>query len=318
MKSNKKKILIGLLVSILFIYFIIKNVDLSIIWINIQGLSWYLYVVILVIYLVNLVLRTFRWQIVIQPISEVKFVDIFKALVYGYMLNQILPVKVGEVARAEYLTRKNKVSRSSMLGTVAVERVFDMLVVLLFFGISVLFSETVMNRMESSWLPVSLLIVGFILIIIIFLNLNFFKYFTTHLPIKLNKFIDGVIDNLSYSFKIFYSIKNVFKISIITLLVWLLTCLSCYLIVNELGIQIPYYAYFFIVSAGTFGMIIPSTSGNIGVYHGVAMAALMLFMVSKEEALSYAIISHAFDFIPNIVLGTILYFSNFNKSLSHV
>lgn len=316
--NNKIKILIGLLISIVFIYFIFLNVDLSEIWQNLRSLSWYLYLVLLVIYLINLMLRTLRWQIVIQQAHKVKFKHIFKALVYGYMLNQLLPIKVGEVARAEYLTQKNHINRSFMLGSVAVERVFDMLVIVFFFGISVLFSDTVMSRLESNWMPVFILLVGFILIIILFLNLEILKNISKYLPNKLRKITDSVIDNLNKSFKIFYSLKNVFKISVVTIVVWILTCLSCFLIINELGIQIPFYAYFFIVSAGTFGMIIPSTSGNIGVYHGVAMASLMLFMVSKEQALSYAIIAHAFDFLPNVILGTVLYFSNFNKPISHV
>jgi len=54
-------------------------------------------------------------------------------------------------------------------------------------------------------------------------------------------------------------------------------------------------------------MIIPSTSASVGVYHAVAMGALMVFMVPKTEALTFAIIAHAFDFLPSVILGAVIF-----------
>jgi uncharacterized membrane protein YbhN (UPF0104 family) len=88
---------------------------------------------------------------------------------------------------------------------------------------------------------------------------------------------------------------------VVSIIIWSITLVMFFIIMKDLSISIPFYAYFFIVSAGTFGMIIPSTSANVGVYHAVAMGSLMLFMVPKEQALSFAIIAHAFDFFPNII-----------------
>jgi uncharacterized membrane protein YbhN (UPF0104 family) len=99
----------------------------------------------------------------------------------------------------------------------------------------------------------------------------------------------------------------------LTLLVWFGILISCSLILFGVGITLPFYAYIFIVSVGALGMVIPSSPANVGVYHAVAMGAVMLFMVDKETALTYAIISHAADLIPNVMFGL---FVSIDRSLS--
>jgi len=228
-------------------------------------------------------------------------------LVYGYMLNQLLPAKMGEAGRAEYLARNSKLGRSFLLGSIVAERIFDMMVIVLFLAVSVGFSETVKRNIKSNYLFVLLLFVGFIAAFILLYNINIVKNFTHYLPQKAEAFINRIVNNVAKSFSMFNSFKKVALIFIITLIIWSITCLMFFFIINDLGITVPFYAYFFIVSAGTFGMIIPSTSANVGVYHAVAMGALMIFMVQRGQALSFAIIAHAFDFFPSIIMGGIIF-----------
>jgi uncharacterized protein (TIRG00374 family) len=232
---------------------------------------------------------------------------VFRGLAYGYMLNQLLPVKMGELARAEYIARKESTSRSFMLGTIAVERVYDLLVVFLFFLASIFFSNMLLGHVSSNLLQVALFCAVAIVAVVMIYNLKWLKYPAQLLPEKARKFVLKVINNLNDSFYCLKDSKIFLKSTALTLSVWALTLLSFYLIACDLGIQIPACAYLFIVSAGTFGMIIPSTSANIGVYHAVAMGALMIFSVSREQALSFAIIAHALDFFPGVLTGGIFY-----------
>ncbi len=73
-----------------------------------------------------------------------------------------------------------------------------------------------------------------------------------------------------------------------------------------MGVSLPFHAYFFIVAVSSMGMVIPSSPGNIGVYHAIAMGAIMLFMVNKDTALAIAILANIFDLIPSIILGTLV------------
>jgi len=304
--KQKVKIFVGIILSILAIIIIIFTVDLREVWKNLQNISWIIMVAVLSLYLVNMILRSIRWQMIIAQKLKTKLYLVFKSMVYGYMLNQLLPLKLGEIGRAEYLTRKSKGSRSFLLGSIAVERIFDVLIIVIFLGFSILFSETVMNNLKSNIISVILLLITFAGAVIIFFNLNIVKKFTRYLPSKFELFANHVIDNIVQALSIFNSFWKVLNVFLVSLIIWSLTCFSFFLIFKDIGITIPFYAYFFIVAAGTFGMIIPSTTANVGVYHAVSMGALMIFMVPKEQALSFAIVAHAFDFFPSVILGGII------------
>ncbi len=279
-----------------------------------RKLSWEIVAIAIIVYIAGMLVRALRWFLIISTRGKVAFYTVFKGLVYGYMLNQLLPAKIGEVARAEYLTRKSTPGRSFLLGTIGAERIFDMVIILLFLGISIVFSETIMSKIQAQWISIALIIVGLGVLIFLLHNVHLLKKLTRFLPAKIKGFVDRVLDSLGESFNVFKSFGSIFKILLLTLLIWLLTCLVFFLIIQDLHIEVPFYAYFFIVSAGTFGMIIPSTSANVGVYHAVAMGALMLFMVPKAEAISFAILAHAFYFFPAIILGVKLFgFSQIRK-----
>jgi len=307
--KEKNKLTLGLLISVLSILLIIVFVDLKAVWKNLQKLSWHTAVFISSLYLINMLFRAIRWRNIIRTNRKVdiQFMLVFKALIYGYALNQLLPLKIGEVGRAEYLTRRNKESRSLLLGTIVVERIFDVIIIIIFLGFSILFSDTVMSSFRSNVASVIIMIISFTGAVILFINLQFLKKITGCFPDKIEVFLNKIIDNIVHPLAIFNSSWRVVSVLLISLVIWSLTCFSFALIITDIGIEIPFYAYFFIVSAGTFGMIIPSTSANVGVYHAVSMGALMIFMVPKEQALSFAILAHAFDFFPSIVLGGILF-----------
>lgn len=305
-RNRRLSVFIGIVISLIAVVGILYFVDLNEVWQNLRKLSWEIIAVAIFVYGLGMVVRALRWFLIIAIRQKVSFYTVFKGLVYGYMLNQLLPAKIGEVARAEYLTRKSTPGRSFLLGTIAAERVFDMVVILLFLGISIVFSETIMSKIQAQWISVVVIVFGLTALIFLLHNVHLLKKITRYLPGKARGFTDRVLNNLALSFNVFKSIGSIFKILLLTLLIWLLTCLVFFLIIQDLDIEVPFYAYFFIVSAGTFGMIIPSTSANVGVYHAVAMAALMLFMVPKAQALSFAILAHAFDFFPAIIMGTSL------------
>jgi len=303
MSKKHIKIIVGFFLSLLAIIGIVYFVDLDIVWLNLRKLSWKSIVIISLLYIANIMVRTYRWRLIISTRELIKFNTIFKGIVYGFMLNQLLPAKAGEVARAEYVARNASPGRSFLLGSIVAERIFDMIVIILFLGISVIFSQTIMEKIHSQWIVFLILFIGLIVILLLLNNVNYINKVIRFLPESLRKFIDRVLINIAQSFQVFSSFRLLIRTFLLTLLIWLLTCLVFYIIIQDLEISVPFYTYFFIVSAGTFGMIIPSTSANVGVYHAVAMGALMLFMVPKEQALSFAILAHALDFIPAVVLG---------------
>jgi glycosyltransferase 2 family protein len=251
------------------------------------------------------------------------FFFVFKALSIGYMINNLLPAKVGELARMEYIKRKKNISRSFLLGTIFIERLIDLVIVFLFLLVSFVFSD-----LAKSLSKINISIIGIILFFIalsvFFLSSpEFTLKLTSFLPAKINGFIKKYIYSFTESRK-FINNKNVLvRIVIQSVIIWSLTLLSSFLILKGLKVYLPFYGYFFLIAVGVLGLVIPSTSGGIGVFHAIATAALVMLGVKTEIALAYAIISHALDFLPNVFVGLIISFyegfsiRNYQRSDSH-
>jgi uncharacterized protein (TIRG00374 family) len=77
----------------------------------------------------DLALRALRWQRLLRPIATVRYPPMLGYLLVGYLANNILPARLGELVRSHYLGDREGISRASALGTVVVERVVDLVAV---------------------------------------------------------------------------------------------------------------------------------------------------------------------------------------------
>src|SRR5262249_50476926 len=88
------------------------------------------------------VLRAIRWQYLLKPIGSAGFGVAFRTTVIGFAANGMLPARVGEVLRPYLLARHERLSVPSTFATIILERLLDLLIVLLFFGLFLLFFDT--------------------------------------------------------------------------------------------------------------------------------------------------------------------------------
>ena len=90
------------------------------------------------LYWVELVFRIQRWRLLVQPIKPLRFGQIADAFLVGYAANNVMPARLGELVRADYIGRRHGVSRFSAVSTIVIERSFDLLVVTLCAGLGAL------------------------------------------------------------------------------------------------------------------------------------------------------------------------------------
>lgn len=314
--NKKLKIAIGLIISISLIIYLFYNIEFNSVKNALLTFNRNVLIILALIYVVGIVLRSIRWQLLIKQRKTIVGVLIFKALVIGYMVNNLLPAKVGELARVEYLKQKENIGRSYLLGSVFIERLLDIIIVIIIFVSSLLFSKTSKEVFSYNQWIIYLLAGVIILFVYFMLKPQIIKWFIKFLPNKQKKRFEQIVSSFTKAINFINNKRLLSGISFLSILIWGLTLLSVYLILWGLKVTLPFYAYFFVIAAGVLGVIIPSTSGGIGVYHAISTGALLLFNVVPEKALAYSIIAHAFDFFPNIVLGLGILFNesiNFNK-----
>jgi glycosyltransferase 2 family protein len=304
--NKTTKVIIGFIVSTGLVIFLFYKIDFASVLQTILKFNAWVLLVLLAVYIIGMGLRTSRWQILIGQRNPISFLLVFKALVIGYMINNLFPAKVGELARMEYLKRKKGIGRSFLLGTIFMERLIDLMLVLLIFAFSLVFSQSGRTMfLHNKWIFLLMII---LMAVSIYLMLRPGKIirFLSLLPEKIRFYLEKVIRSFSESISFAADRKLLFWVSVYSLFIWALTLLTSFLILSGLDVYLPFYGYFFVIAVGVFGLVIPSTSGGIGVFHAIATTALLFLGVAPEKALAYAIIAHAFDFFPNVIIGFVI------------
>ncbi|MHB8376095.1 MAG: lysylphosphatidylglycerol synthase transmembrane domain-containing protein, partial [Dehalococcoidia bacterium] len=90
-----------------------------------QDADWRLALLSLPIYFLGLFVRTVRWQYLLRPVKKVSAFRLYPVVIIGLMANNVLPARAGEFARAYVLGQRERISKTTSLGTIAVDRLFD-------------------------------------------------------------------------------------------------------------------------------------------------------------------------------------------------
>lgn len=119
---------LGVLVSLVCLFLVVRGVDLGRTW-DVLREAHPAWVGLAVVALAgDVVLRGVRWQRLIAPIHRVAFPRLLAYMLVGYLANNVLPARLGELVRSHYLGDREGISRTTTLGTVVVERVVDIAV----------------------------------------------------------------------------------------------------------------------------------------------------------------------------------------------
>jgi uncharacterized protein (TIRG00374 family) len=129
---------IGIAISVVAIWRVLAGVDLAQTWEIIRGAIPAWLVLSIGLTATDITLRAVRWQRLVRPLAVVRFVPILSYLLVGYLANNILPARLGELVRSHYLGDREGISRASSLGTVVVERVVDTAVVVAIGAVAIL------------------------------------------------------------------------------------------------------------------------------------------------------------------------------------
>jgi len=303
--------------SLVLMYFAFKNVSISILAEGLHKANYSWLALSLSVGILAFLLRALRWRLLIEPLGyKPSVANAFHAVAIGYLVNFALP-RAGEVSRCGILRKTEKIPFESLVGTVIVERTFD-LVCLLILLASVFFIEVdvfgnfiynlavePLNRklvgLGGSYLPfvATLGLTSGLLLICYRYRHQLRKY---RFIAKLFKLAKGVLMGIKTGFTMERRVEFV----IYTLLIW-----SCYLIMTWVVFYtIPATSHLgiadalFILAVSSIGMTVP-VQGGFGAFHIAVSLGLTLYGVSKEDGLLYATISHESQAIGTIIIGLI-------------
>ena len=165
---------IGIIVSLLFFGILVYRIDLGDIADNLRVANYFYIVPAIILYFISVWFRTLRWQLLLAPMKNVPVRRLYPVVIVGYMANNLLPVRLGELVRSYYLGHREGVSKSAGLATILVERVFDGLTLLFFLFLSSLalpFRSIVQALADDAGVPALTLILAATVPFIVVLSL---------------------------------------------------------------------------------------------------------------------------------------------------
>jgi uncharacterized protein (TIRG00374 family) len=308
---------ISLLITLLFLFLAFRNVDLQKAFhLLFSRVSLGYFLLFIFLFLFTNLVRAVRWRYILLNVKEdVSLANLFGAMMIGYGVNAIVP-RLGEFYRAFFLGKWEGVSRSSMFGTVIVERLVDLLVLFLSVVISVaVYSGDIYKQVP--WLKDTLLwgslIIGILIMLLVLLGASGEKSYSGFVKLvgkfsasaakQLNEIFEALVLGIS-SLKGTKNIGLVIFLSVIVMLLYGLNSLVGFYMLDMEAINVVNYKMAWILmTISAFGIIIP-TPGGIGSYHAIVIFVLtVLFNFGEDISATYAILTHFISYVGFISLA---------------
>ncbi|WP_017733269.1 lysylphosphatidylglycerol synthase transmembrane domain-containing protein [Nafulsella turpanensis] len=267
--------------------------------------------------LLSYLLRAYRWNLLLAPIGyRPGFVPTFLATMVGYLANLLLP-RFGEVVRCGMLKRSDAVPVSASLGTVLVDRAFDLLALLSIVGMALFLEFDVLKDFlaqifqgegtdsSSQGFFFYYLLAGVVLVAGL-LWVIYRLYRVQILQHALYQKASGFVRELLAGVMSVRKLESPVGFWLSTILIWVMYYLMSYLIVFSLPAtsDIDFIAGLSILAMGGIGMAAP-VQGGLGTYHLLVSGVLMLYGAEENEAVLLAFVLHTSQTLLVIVVGSI-------------
>ena len=260
------------------------------------------------ILLAGLYFRALRWGALFYPARGLSTGKLFGAMNVGYMLNNLLPLRVGEVGRAFVIGETENTGRVTALTTVFVERIVDLIFVFALLLILLPFVD------EPGWATGPALIVGIATISLAIAlavagrarlaMLRLADWLLDFAPQAFRARLRGAIESALNGFAVLGHPPTVARVLILSVAAWGCSSLYTYCVLLMFDLPITYAAPVLVMVAIAMGMVIPSSAGYIGVHHAIAIEVLTtVFGVARTDAAGFAFVSHGIFFLIPTLLG---------------
>ncbi|MDQ3705492.1 MAG: flippase-like domain-containing protein [Chloroflexota bacterium] len=332
---RSRRFIIGLVISLVFLAWALSQEDLGKVFATIGGMNWVSLVPALALYFLGVGVRAVRWRILLRPLlPNLSLFKTFEVVVIGYMANNLLPARIGELVRAYVLNKREGVRKTSTLATIVVERIFDALVMVGFVAAALLFVIFFHSELLSTgeghkfgtfitdWSPyIALFAVGFLAFLVLFVVIAssqrrvevLINFGLRFVPGKLHDRVKRLANAFVLGLGSLRSIINMLLVFALSIVAWLLEAGMYYVIgswgfnlVGSDGTLVPFYAYVLTTGIVNLSTLIPQAAGYWGVFEAICKVVLVgAIGVDSGLTTSYVLLLHAALYFPVTLLGVV-------------
>ncbi|GAB6271695.1 MAG TPA: hypothetical protein DDZ34_03605 [Syntrophaceae bacterium] len=311
-----KKLLFGIMLGMILIYFSIRGIHFDETIAHLKKINFGYAVGSLFFIVFMQALRSYRWGVILQPLGKISQLTLFAVTSVGFLAIAAIPARIGELARPYLIAQKSPIKMSSALGTIVVERVLDSLAVLTITVAVLILQDDLPSWMIKSGVIFFILTMAMIALVAGLVwrretAVGIIDRILRRIPGKLAQAVHKVIHHFIDGFQVITDVKRLFYLLILSAVVWLVDVAAIYALLLAFDFNLPALAAFVVMVILIAGIAIPTAPGFIGNWHYACILGLSLFGVARPEAFSFALVYHFLSIATVVILGVI--FLPFNR-----
>jgi len=260
----------------------------------------------------SLWIRAWRWAYLLLPIKDISQLPLFRSTLIGFMGNNLLPFRAGEVMRAVSIGQTQNISKVAAVGSIILERAFDGVVLSLtpFLLLTVLDLAPWIMRVNLTLL----LIYVTALLAIVLTPIgewadHWWRRGTGVLPGAIADQVASIAEQFFQGTKGIKGLRSLLPISLLSFLCWFCQGLFFFLLFEALDLNLSLSAALILQVVIAVGVMLPAGPGFVGNFEYFTVLGLALFGITRETAFAYALLAHICQFIPVTAVGLFFAFN---------
>ncbi|MDY6893450.1 MAG: lysylphosphatidylglycerol synthase transmembrane domain-containing protein [Chloroflexota bacterium] len=304
---KNRRFWIGVGLSILFLFLFLYQTDFTEMGQALREANYVFLLPGIALYFAGVFFRALRWRYLLRPLGTFSSFLLFPLIVIGFLVNNVLPARLGIVARAYLLGKKEGVSKMAVGGTMVVEQVFDGVTLLLFAAIISLFVPLGGLLQQAVYIAAGLFLGALVLCFILASSQQLTQWAIAMLlrilPTRLGERVEEWLNLLLEGLGIMRSPGRLLILLAMSMPVWLCEAGVFYMVGLSFDLGQPFYVFLLAAAISNLAWALLMTPGGLGPFDYFCQQTLIYFGVAEAAATSYTVVLHAVILLPMIVLG---------------
>jgi uncharacterized protein (TIRG00374 family) len=252
-------------------------------------------------------LRSWRWGEILSPEVRVPAGRLFSTTMVGFLAINTLPARLGELVRAYALARSERIRAGTVLGSVVIERLFDLAALASFWALSLLFAPYPRWFRLSGYLTIALSAAATVMLWLLHAG----HYDTNSMAARLRRLapgwltsrIEGPVASFTAGLRVLGRPSTIAFSGLITAAMWIVNGAIFLFVGKSMGLSLPLWSPFLLSFVVCVAIMVPSSPGFIGVLEGSCVVGLSMLGVDASRALAYGVLYHLTQIVPLVLFG---------------
>jgi len=268
----------------------------------------------IVVYFFGIWLRAVRWRLLMLPFAQVPSMRLAGVILIGFTVNNIVPLRIGELARTFVLRRSHGVPIPATLATILIERVLDMVALSALMALAFIFER---ERMLTGWIGAASYfcaavtaggVAGLAVLLLIPRRLlDALLDFGTRLATRVHRRLGEVVASCVDGVRALEDPRSLLGVVVLSVACWLAEAGTYVFMMYAVGFQMSMWGLVAGMVVANLATAIPSSPGYVGTFDVLLKSLLTdAFAVPDATAAVFTLLAHAVLFIPVVVAGLVL------------